>query len=407
MNRHIFSCLFLALCLTPAAFGQDFLPAPEIADLALSSHPDVLAGQWRANASRGEARRLAADPYEWTLSGTYLNRSIRGVGDFSEYDAGLSRGLRLPGKAEIDQRIGRHGVSAAENAAEDARHQAALRLLDAWLGWLSARETASIRREQVAAFERDVSAVERRLAIHDAAAIDVEMSRAALAEAQADAARSSGAVLRTAASLTAWFPELPLPENPTLISLPELPDDLDALRQAVVSNSHEIGYIEDIARRADAVAQRAMADEMPDPQVGFRLFSERDGDETGLGVTFSIPIGGEARSAMAYERYAAAAAARQDVQRVRRTVLDTAESDAIQARSEHAAWLSAQRAAEDSTRVVQRLRDGYAIGASSLSDLLMAERRHLDSRLMEAEARTHANHAILKLKIDAHEMWID
>ncbi|MEQ1608507.1 MAG: TolC family protein [Hyphomonadaceae bacterium] len=407
MNRRIFPCLSLILCLTPAAFAQDFLPAPEIADLALSSHPDVLAEQERANVSRGEARRLAADPYEWTLSGTYLNRSIRGVGDFSEYDAGIARGLRLPGKADIDHEIGRHGVSAAENAAEDARHQAALRLLGAWLGWLSARETAAIHREQVAAFEREVGAVERRLAINDAAAIDVEMARAALAESQAAAARSAGAVLRTVASLMAWFPELPLPASPILISPPALPDDLDTLRQAVISNSHEIGYVEDIARRADAVAQRAKADETPDPQVGLRVFSERDGDETGLGVTFSVPIGGEARSAMTYERYAAAEAARRDVQRVRRTVLDTAETDAIRARSEHAAWLSAQRAAEDSTRVVQRLRDGYGIGASSLADLLMAERRHLDSRLMEAEARTQATFAILKLKIDAHEMWID
>lgn len=97
-------------------------------------------------------------------------------------------------------------------------------------------------------------------------------------------------------------------------------------------------------------------------------------------------------------KYAAAAAARQDVQRVRRTVLDTAETDAIQARSEHAAWLSAQRAAEDSTRVVQRLRDGYGIGASSLADLLIAERRYLDSRLMEAEARAQATFGILKLE---------
>ena len=258
-----------------------------------------------------------------------------------------------------------------------------------------------------AAFEREVSAVERRLAINDAAAIDVEMARAALAESQAAAARSAGVVLRTVASLMAWFPELPLPASPRPISPPALPDDLDTLRQAVISNSHEIGYVEDIARRADAVAQRAKADETPDPQVGLRVFSERDGEETGLGVTFSIPIGGEARSAMAYERYAAAAAARQDVQRVRRTVLDTAETDAIQARSEHAAWLSAQRAAEDSTRVVQRLRDGYGIGASSLADLLIAERRYLDSRLMEAEARAQATFAILKLKIDAHEMWID
>lgn len=27
-------------------------------------------------------------------------------------------------------------------------------------------------------------------------------------------------------------------------------------------------------------------------KLGLRVFSERDGEETGLGVTFSIPIGG-------------------------------------------------------------------------------------------------------------------
>lgn len=407
MKRKLMLSLALSLCVAPAAFAQEFLPPAEIADRVLSAHPDVLAAKSRSEASRSEANRLAADPYEWTLSGAFLKRTIRGIGEFSEYDAGVTRGIRLPGKVEIDQRIGRYGASAAENAAEDARHQTALRLLNAWLAWLSAREAETIVRQQIVTLERNLAGVEKRVGVHDAAEIELEMARAALAEARAAAARSTGAAMRAEADLAAWFPELSLPANAPGVTAPQLPDSLDALRLAVVENSHEIGYVEDLAKRASALADRASADRMPDPQIGLRWFSERNGEETGLGVTFAMPLGGSARSAAAYEQYAIAAAARQDVQRVRRDVTDIAEADTIQIKAEFSAWQAAEDALADSSRVVQRLRDGYSIGASSLSELLTAERRHLDTALLEADARARANHAILKLKIDAHEMWLD
>ncbi len=395
------------LVLTPCASAQDFLPPDEIADLTLSNHPEVLAAKARAIVSHGEARRLAEGPYEWTISGSYLQRTISGAGEFGEYDLGLTRSFLLPGKSAIDANIGRYGASAAENAAEDARHQVALLLMGAWLDWLAAREIDAINNQQVANLLKEVEAVEKRHSVDDAATVDIEMARAALAEARTASARSRGQVARTLATLTARFPDLPLPANPLSINEPEIPAALDQLRQAVVTNSHEIGYVEDLAQRATAVADRALADRTPDPQLGVRLFSERDGDETGIGVTFSIPIGGGTREAMAYEQLAAASAARQIALQVRREIADIAETDAIQAQTEYDAWRSARAGLEDTERVVQRLRDGYAIGASSLTDLLSAERRFLTARLLEQEARTRAHFAMLKLKIDSHEMWLD
>ena len=395
------------VCLIPTAVAQDFLPPVEVADRVLSNHPEVLAAEARATGSLGEARRFEKGPYEWALSGSYQQRSIAGLGDFGEYDLGVTRGFRLPGKSHIDTRIGQHSVSAAKNAAEDARHQAALLLMGAWLEWLAAREIDAINDEQLASFERELDAVERRLLIDDAAAIDVDMARAALAETRSASARSRGQVARTHARLTAWFPDLPLPASPGLITSPQLPPDLDRLRQAVVENSHEIGYVEDLALKARAIADQAQADRTPDPPLGLRVFSERDGDETGFGVTFSIPIGGGAREAIAHEQQAAASATRQMAIRVRREIADIAASDAIQATSEYEAWQSAHLGLDESTRIVQRLRDGYAIGASSLIDLLTAERRYLSARMLEQEARTRAYFAILKLQIDSHEMWLD
>lgn len=407
MKTFALACAIAASTLMASpAIAQDYLPPAEMVDAALSAHPDVRAGSSRLAGAEGEARRLVSGPYEWTLNGSGQQRSVRGVGDFNEFDLGISRGVLLPGKSDIDRRIGEHGVDAARNAAEDARHQAALQLMTGWLAWLSARETLSISQDQVRAYEAELAATEKRQAADDAAEIEVELVRAALAEARTTALRAEGESMRARASLQAWFPELTLPVSPPNVAGPESTEPLAALRERVISNSHEIAYVDAQARRAEAVAERARADRTPDPQFGFRAFSERDGEETGLGLTFSIPIGGGAREAVAIEQAALASAARQNAARARRAITEIAEADLIQAQSEFTAWRSAQEALADSTRVIERLRAGFGIGATGLQDLLIAERRHLDVRLMEANSRIRAATATLKLRIDAHELWL-
>ena len=401
----LYAAAFAAV-FAPGALAQDYLPPAELVDRVLSEHPDVAAGQARLDGSRREAERLAAGPHEWTVTGSYLQRSVGGVGDFSEYDVGLVRAFRLPGKEELDRRIGTYGIDAAQNAGEDARHQAALQLMTGWIAWLSARELDAINGEQRSALEKEVEAVEKRLAVDDAAEIDLEMARSALSEARAAAARSAGEVARSMAFLRAWFPGLELPGNPIMISAPAKPDNAERLSVLVVEHSHEIEYFEALAKKAIVIAERTRTDQTPDPQFGLRAFSERDGEETGIGLTFSMPLGGKARSASTYERFAEAAAASQEAQRVRRAIADTAKSDAIQAQSEYEAWTLARAALDDSTRAIQRLRDGFAIGASGLQEMLSAERRHLSVQQLEADARARAATAILKLQIDAHELWM-
>lgn len=388
------------------ATAQEYLPPAALVEQALSSHPDVRAKSSRLAAAESEARRLESGPYEWALNGSGLQRSIRGLGDYNEFDLGLSRGFRLPGKFEIDQRIGAYGIDAARNAAEDGRHQAALQLMDGWMTWLRATESVSIAQEQVVAYEAELAATEKRLASDDAADVEVELVRAALAETRATAVRATGELSHARASLEAWFPELVLPASPPEISEPADIESLVGLRERVLTNSHEIGYVDAQARRAEAVAERARADRSPDPQIGFRAFSERDGEETGLGITFSIPIGGRTREAAAAEQAALASAARLDSVRVRRAVEEIAETDYIQAQSEFTAWRSSQEALADSKRAIERLRSGFGIGATSLQELLVAERRHLGVRMLEAESRTRAAIAALKLRIDAHELWL-
>lgn len=394
-----------SLVATPAK-AQEYLPAPELVEEALSSHPNVRAWTSRVAGAQGEARRLAAGPYEWMLNGSSLQRSVRGIADFGEFDIGVARGIRMPGKSEIDRRIGEYGIDAARNAAEDSRHQAALQLMSGWMEWLSAVERLSISQELIRNYETELDATRKRFVANDVAEIDVELLRTALAEARTTELRAEGETRRAQASLVAWFPELTLPSSPPAIEGPVDTKLLAALRDQVVLKSHEIAYVDAQARRAEAVAERARADQNPDPQIGLRAFSERDGEETGIGITFSIPIGGSSREASTSEQYALASAARQDAVRIRRTISEVAESDFILAKSEFEAWRSAQDALAESERVIQRMRAGFSQGAIRLQDLLTAERRHLDVRLVEADSRARASTALLKLRIDSHELWI-
>jgi outer membrane protein TolC len=397
----------LLIVFAPTTVAQTYLPPPEVTDRVLSSHPDTQTARQLLTASESQARKLAAGPHEWTLSGNYTQRSVRAAGNFPEQELLLSRAFRLPGKAALDRQIGKLGIDVAENAAEDARHQVALSLMQGWMGWLTASEAEATAGAQVSQFRKEVQIAEGRLRAGTGTEIDLELARGALAEAEVTAARSTGLVAQSGGFLSSWFPDLPLPARPLPIEAPPTlaPDDDWAAK--ILHNSHEIAMAEFEARRAEAEVRRVDEDRMPDPTFGVRTFRERGGEETGFGLTFSIPIGGSARSQAVSHQAALAGAARSRLDRTRRSIADTAHSDVALARSERAAWVSARAALDQSERAVARVRRGYELQATDLADLVVAERRHSAIQLLEAEARARAATAWLKLRIDAHELWLD
>lgn len=397
-----------AAAAAPIATAQAFLPPPDLVDQVLSGDPVVLAGEARIGMSRGEQRRLKSGDHEWTLSGTYLRREIDGAPiSFGEYDATLSRRLRLPGKGRLDREIGDATVRSAEQYAEDARHQAALVLMDHWMNWLAAAEAAEIARDLATAYEQELRVVERRAELQDAAEIEVELARAANADALAQKTQAEGAQQQARTALATVFPELPLPAWTPTIDAPVELRDADQWEGRMIERSHEIGYYQAESDRLSAIARRSRSDRLPDPEFGLMAFSERGGEETGLGVVFSVPLGGGARSGAAMRDESAASIARQQLERTRREIRSIARTDVIAAQTGYAAWLEAANALAASTSAIQRMRRGFELDAVSLTELQIAERRHAEVRRSEAEARGEANRAWLKLMIDSHEMWLD
>ncbi|MEJ2408173.1 MAG: TolC family protein [Novosphingobium sp.] len=382
---------------------------PDTADViaALDAHPSVQAARARTGAARAQARALARGSHEVTFSGSYINRSVDREGSYDEFDGQLLRAFRLPGKARLDREIGRYGVKAAENRAEDARHQAATLLAESWWNWLGAGEEARVDRQAVANYEKLLDAVRRRVAVRDAAQLDADQAEAALGAARVAAQQSDGREALARARLAAQFPSLPLGDGAPSVPRPELPPEgIAALGQKVIEHSHEIAAADAEAGRADSASARARADKIADPSFGVRMFSERGGAERGAGVLFSMPLGGGHRSALADQADAEAGAARADAMAVRFAVKEMAEADMTEARFRYTAWQRARDGLTAQLAALAKLREGHKAGEIDLSDELFGERQVHDAFRTEASARTEAMRAITRLRIDSHAIWI-
>ena len=347
------------LALGAGSAAADALPPADAVQAVLLETPAVqaaLAGREAAQA-RGDA--LDAGPYEFELSAAGQRRDVSHEGDYGEWEAGISRRLRLPGKAALDRELGGLGNEVAEFGIADAFHGAARELLDGWFGWLDA----------------------------------------ALAEARAAEAEQR-------AALGAGYPGLPLPAAPPPIPDPEPPaTDAGALAGQIVARSHEIAIAEGRYQAALRRAERARRDRLPDPALGIRTLSERDGDETAVGLTLNVPFGGRYRAAEARALAAEAGRAGAELDAVRRQVVAGARTVTARMQGSLAAWQAARRAAEAAAAHAARARRGYRLGELDLFTLLAAERTAQDARRAEIAARIGAHRAVDRVRVDAHELW--
>lgn len=383
------------------------LPDEASVAAAIAGHPAVAAAEARIGSAQAEERALARGPHEFSLSAGYTSRSVDREGRFDEYDAVLSRAVRLPGKARMDREIGRYGVIAATNLAEDARHQVALQLAQDWWDWLGSAEEARVDRQAVENYTATLAAVQRRVALRDAAQLEADQAQAALAAARLVAEQSAGREAVARARLSVRFPSLALPQVPPQVPVPQLPEGgLDGTGDRIIERSHEIAAAEALAARSGARAERVRQDRLADPSLGVRVFSERAGAERGAGLVLSMPLGGGHRRALADQAAAEALAARAEATAARRGVEEMARTDMAEARYRIDAWARAREGVSAQVASLAKLRRGQAAGEIGLADVLFAERQVHDAFRAEAAARTAAMHALTRLRIDSHELWI-
>lgn len=399
--------LLLASVATPALAQNSDLPPASVVERVLESQPRVAAGKARIDASQAQAAALRRGTSEFTAEGSISRRSIDNEGNFVDYDASLSRPFRLPSKAKLDRAAGAIGVSIAENQFEDSRHQAALSLATLWYDWLLA---ADLHRNSVVLVENQralANSTRHRMDVRDASDLEFQQASSAEALAQAQASDAVAQRDRARALLEIHYPDLPLPDEAPALAEPILPANLIDLTRLIVERSHEIFAAAGTAEREAIMARRARLDRFADPSLGVRVFSERSGQERGAGLTASLPLGGGHRRALADQAIAQASAARAEQTIVEREVRANAEADAAELRARFSAWQASRDAVARAEKSASLATRGQQLGAIDLSDRLYAERQANEARAQELNARATVARLILKLRIDAHELWID
>lgn len=411
----------LALALAPAllvstALAQSAeLPAGVVRTLpdragavaAIDAQPRVARARGEQAAANARARGRQRGPHDWIAGGQWQERDARSGGRFDEWELSLQRGVRLPGKAALDRSIADLEIEIGEDTLADARHVAAIDLLHAWAEWLTASELSRLAREAVVLAVRDLEATALRLdaghaanAEHDAAVAANARARRVLEDA---ALREDEARL----ALSLRYPQLHLPAEAPRITVPDEPVDWEAWAVRATMVSHDITLAKGRAALADRRAERARLDQRADPSIGVRAMSELGGEETVLGVFFSVPLGAGSRRAVAEEEAALATASWADAEASRLEATVQAHTLARRAALQADAWALAAAAAAAQTREAERLTQGHALGGVDLADLLAARRRATEAAMAELDARAIAFTSAASLLLDAHAYWID
>lgn len=380
------------------------LPATPIARQVLDADARVANARAALNAARIEGEITALGPHEFQARATRQQRKISNGPDYAEWSAALERPIRWPGKAALDQRLGELTVAEAEARYGDALHQASRDLLNLWMDSIGASNANEVIAAQRGSAQENLAAVEKRFRAGDAAKLDVNLAQAELAEL----ARASSELATQAAAartrLQGRFPSI-TPERLQLSEPQAMSGDTAFWQRATLMHSHELRIPEVQLARAQATAERARAERIPDPTVGAYFASEIGGNEKIVGASVSIPLPGKRRVLLSDQAIAQVETARFELDVQRRALETEIAANVNLARGSYETWLAANQAASASNENVRLIQRAYQLGESDLQAVLQARRLALAAALTAHQARVGALRAYYLLLVDAHMIW--
>jgi outer membrane protein TolC len=409
-SRYVWVAL-LAIAAFPAG-AAEFKDYPDLPPLsavtqALNAYPPVLGAQAGIKLEQSNQAKLAAGTYEYSLRLNAQRREVRldPSQQFNEWDVGVERYIRLPGKSALDDKLGAQGVDQARLAHGDALHEAGRQLLKLWFEWVRATQTEAQWQGQVEALKQQLGIVTKRVQAGDAPQLEALLAEAAMSQAQAAQLQAQLRAELAAAELAGRFPAVALTQTPPL-PLPEpLPQTLEHWREQVLHHNHELGFAHGEVQRWQLLAQRARADQTPDPALGVRYANERGGEERLIGLNLTIPLPGQARTASTQGIQAQAEIAVQKEAAVLARLNTETVSAYASANAAYATWNKSRDAAERMQRNADLASRAYQLGEAHLSDVLTARRQALESALGATLAQIDAGEARYRLMLDAHQLW--
>jgi cobalt-zinc-cadmium efflux system outer membrane protein len=408
LKNYIFVLLGLLLASGASAVEMSMVDLPPTAQVeaVLANHINVQAAQSGVGIEQANQRKWNSGNYEFNLRAGSSQREVSATGQRQrEWDVALERPLRLINKVMLDSDIGSESVNRAEFALEDARHEAARLLLHLWFNWQREQTQVKLWQQQVDILQQQVGMTEKRMRAGDAPRMEFNQVQAAAAQAGVSLQQTSLRVQLAASEIKRPFPELILPSE-LIFSLPQaIENDLAYWQEKIMDDNHELGMVQSDSRVQQLLAKRLSADRVPDPTIGLRYSSEKEGEEKVAGVYVSIPISFGLRGANAdVARYHADIANAREIATKRRLEGDVF-SVYTQAVNNFQIWQQAQQAAGSINENAALVARAYSLGESSLTDVLNARRLALESGLAANLAQLDANEGRYRLLLDAHQLW--
>ena len=403
-----------ALVALPAGAADEFKDYPDLPPLkqvaaAMANSPAVLAAQGGIGLEQANQARLEAGPHETAVRLGGARRSANDLNQpsarYKEWDIGLERPIRLPGKAALDGELGRQGVAEARLMYGDALHEAGRSVLKLWFGWMREHFQASQWQAQVDALRQQLDIVNKRVRAGDAPRLDALLAEAAQAQAEASLQQARLREQMAATELTRRYSGITLPDKPVLAVPEPVKEDLGFWHERILQHNHELGVARAEVKRWQLLTSRAQADKIPDPTVGLRYGSERDGMEKLVGLSVVIPLPGGARSAAAQGALAQSDIAVQREAGVLRKLETEIANGYLAAQSAYDAWQKTDTVAERMRSNASLMQRAYSLGEAGLNEVLTARRQSLEAGLAAVLAQTDAAEARYRLMLDAHLLW--
>ncbi len=403
--------LFCHFASAATAINPPDLPPLVKVNTALDNHLMVLNAHSTLKLEQANQLKWNSGNYEFTLRAGVGQRQMVYLGQsFPEYDVAIERPLRLPNKVGIDQNIGAASVARADFALGDAHHEAGRLLLHFWFAWLREQTQVWLWQQQANILAQQVEVADKRVKAGDAPKLELNLARAAHAQAQVSLQQASLRAQMAANDLQQQFPAIPLPDE-VVLQIPQAIDESYTVWQArIMNDNHELGMAQAQAQVQQLLAQRSRADQLPDPTVGLNYSKSSypnyiGGSEIVTGVYLTVPIPSGSRNATAQGAEQQANIAADQAEFVKHRLQNDIYAAYYHAVRSYDTYQQAHEAAVAIRENAELIGKAYRLGESSLSDSLSARRIAQEATLAENLAQLETNEARYRLMLDAHLLW--
>ena len=376
----------------------------ETARSLIEHDPGVAAAHAGLEVALQEAGILDQSPYEWVTQFAGQRRRLNTGSNYNEWSVGIERTIRLPGKASADRSIGKATVNESEARYGEAIQEAARELMALWLESVVADQSLALAVNSLQSLHDSLSAVEKRVRAGDASKLDLNIARAELA----DQKRINNDIKTKAevawSRLSTRFPSIT--RTNTAVPQPSaIEQDLNFWLTRIMAVSDELKIMQIKMQIAQAQADRANADKIPDPTLGLHTGSESGGQERITGVVLSIPISGGLRNSRSVKALAEVEVLRHEVELKKLELKALVASNFTKARGDYESLQIANEGAmamQENADLVQR---AYELGEAELQLLLLARRQAASARQNGLQAQEAALKSYYGLIVDAHLVW--